>query len=463
LRKNFFKNFSSILSDFSYTKVRRRIEVESLSKKWGIAAIILYVVYAIGMYFYIFHGESGGIPASLKGTVADPQTFMTERELLLSEEFSKIRNFIFFVVTPFEWLVYLLILLTGLSKIFGKWADSRWKLIKNSAYLFLLYLFTSIVFYPIDIYRYKLSKDYGISTQEFSSWMRDYVIDFWVNFGTTLIVVLVVYWLIQKSAKKWWFYAWLLTIPFAIFMMYIQPVVIDPLYNEFTPLHDKELEEKILSLADQANIPSEHVFEVNMSEKTNALNAYVTGIGDNSRIVLWDTTLNSLTEKEILFIMAHEMGHYVEKHIYIGIASYLISILVGLWLISKLMPWLISKFGPTLKIEKVNDIRSLPLFFVLVSFLLFVSNPLSNYISRYQETRADEYAMELTGDAEAGITTFQNLSKAGLSEVNPPWLVKIFRYTHPTMLDRINTVARYAENKEIEEESEKEKNTKEQK
>ena len=433
------------MSIFSYTKVRRRIEVETLAKKWGIAALVLYVVYAIGMYFYIFHGASGGIPATLKGTVADPQTFMTERELYLSDDYSKIRNFLFFVITPFEWLVYFLILFTGLSRVFEKWVDTKWRVLKNAAYLFLLYLFTTIVFYPIDIYRYNLSKDYGISTQEFSSWMRDYVIDFWVNFGTTLLVVLVLYWLIQKSGKKWWFHAWLLTIPFAIFMMYLQPVVIDPLYNDFTPLQNKELEEKILALADEADIPSEHVFEVNMSEKTNALNAYVTGIGDNSRIVLWDTTLNSLTDEEILFIMAHEMGHYVEKHIYIGIASYLLSILIGLWLISKIMPWMISKFGSVLKIDKVSDIRSLPLFFVLVSFLLFVSNPLSNYISRYQETRADEYAMELTTDAEAAVSTFQNLAKAGLSEVNPPWLVKIFRYTHPPMLERINTVAKFAE------------------
>lgn len=423
-----------------------------MSKKWGIAALILYVVYAIGMYFYIFHWASGGVPATLKGTVADPETFMTERELFLSDDYSKIRNFLFFVITPFEWLVYFFIMFTGLSRAIERWVDTKWKLVKNAAYLFILYLFTTLVFYPLDIYRYKLSKEYGISTQEFPSWMRDFVIDFWVNFGTTLLVVLVLYWLIQKSAKKWWFYSWLLTIPFAIFMMYLQPVVIDPLYNDFTPLHDKELEEKILSLADQADIPSEHVFEVNMSEKTSALNAYVTGIGDNSRIVLWDTTLNSLTDEEILFIMAHEMGHYVEKHIYIGIASYLISILVGLWLISKIMPWMIAKFGRVLKIEKMSDIRSLPLFFVLVSFLLFISNPLSNYISRYEETRADEYAMELTNDAEAGISTFQNLAKAGLSEVNPPWLVKIFRYTHPPLLERINTVARVAENSEIESE-----------
>ncbi|MDN4493280.1 M48 family metallopeptidase [Ureibacillus aquaedulcis] len=427
-----------------------------MSKKWSIAALVLYVVYAVGMYFYIFHGASGGVPATLKGTVADPQTFMTERELYLSDDYSKIRNFLFFVVTPFEWLVYFLILFMGISRVFEKWADTKWRLFKNGAYLFLLNLFTTIVFYPIDIYRYSLSKEYGISTQGFSSWMRDYVIDFWVNFGTTLLIVLVLYWLIQKSAKKWWLYAWLLTIPFAIFMMYLQPVVIDPLYNEFTPLKDKELEAKILSLADQADIPSDHVFEVDMSEKTNALNAYVTGIGGNSRIVLWDTTLNNLTDEEILFIMAHEMGHYVEKHIYIGIALYLLSMLVGLWLISKIMPWMVSKFGRVLNIEKVSDIRSLPLFLVLASFLLFISNPISNTVSRYQETRSDEYAMELTGDAEAAVSTFQNLAKAGLSEVNPPWLVKIFRYTHPPMLERINTIARYTDKNEVETEQQAE-------
>lgn len=417
-----------------------------MAKKWGIAAIVIYAIYAIGMYFYIFHGASGSIPETLKGTVADPQTFMTERELYLSDEYSKIRNFLFFVVTPFEWLVYFVILLTGLSKAFENWADisRKWQVLKNGAYLFLLYGFTTLVFYPIDLYRYELSKKYGISTQDFSSYMKDFMIDFWVNFGTTLIVVLVLYWLIQKSARKWWFYAWLLTIPFAVFMMYIQPVVIDPLYNDFYPLQDKALEEKILTLADEANIPSEHVFEVNMSEKTNALNAYVTGIGDNSRIVLWDTTLKSLTDEEILFIMAHEMGHYVEKHIYIGIAAYILTILVGLWLIARIMPWMISKFGSVMKIDKMSDIRSLPLLLLLVSVLLFLSNPISNAVSRYQETRADEYAMELTGDAQSAVSTFQNLAKAGLSEVNPPFLVKIFRYTHPPMLERINTVARFA-------------------
>lgn len=179
--------------------------------------------------------------------------------------------------------------------------------------------------------------------------------------------------------------------------MFIQPVVIAPLYNDFYPLKNKELETKILSLAEQANIPAEHVFEVNMAEKTNALNAYVTGVGSNSRIVLWDTTLNRLSDKEILFIMAHEMGHYVEKHIYFGMVGYIFMTLIGLWLTSRIMAWIISRYGKVLKIKKINDISSLPLFLLITSVLLFASSPLSNYFSRYQESRADQYAIELTG------------------------------------------------------------------
>ncbi len=413
-----------------------------MAKKWGITALLLFGVYAIGMYFYIFHSDSAGIPANLKGTVADPQVFMSDRELYLSEEYSKIKNFLFFVATPFEWLIYLLILITGLSQAFERWIPLQKKggILQNAVYVFLLSFLLFIVLFPLDYYRYSLSKNYGISTQNFHSWMRDNVIDFWVNFGMTVVIVTVLYWLINKSTKKWWLNAWLLMIPYTIFLMFIQPVVIDPLYNDFYPLTNKELETKILTLAEQANIPTAHVYEVNMAEKTNALNAYVTGIGSNSRIVLWDTTLNRLSENEILFIMAHEMGHYVEKHIYFGIAGYILTMLVGLWLTAKLMPWVIARFGRVLKIKRINAIHSLPLFLLITSFLLFVSSPLSNYISRYQETRADQYAIELLVDPEAAVSTFQELTKAGLNEVNPPLLVKWFRYSHPTMLERITNI-----------------------
>ncbi|MER2113483.1 MAG: M48 family metallopeptidase [Solibacillus isronensis] len=414
-----------------------------MTKKWSLMAVFAFGLYVVAMYLYFFHGQNSGIPSALQGTAADPSTFLTTQELLLSEELSKVRNFLFFITMPLEWLLYFVILITGISRLFEKWSSEqfKWSIFRTAMYLFFLSLLLFILQFPLEYYRYMLSKSYGISTQIFSSWMRENIIDFWLEFGMSVIMIAVLYWLIRKSPKKWWLYAWALTVPFSIFLMFIQPVVIDPIYNDFSPLTDKELETKILSLAEQADIPSDHVFEVNMSEKTNALNAYVTGIGDNSRIVLWDTTLKRLSHDEILFIMAHEMGHYLLKDIYINIAVYLIMTLIGLWLIAKIMPWMIRRYGPILKVKEMGNLNSLPLFLLISSFLLFFSSPLSNAISRYQEIRADEFAIELVENPEAAVSSFQQLTKAGLSEVNPPALVKWFRYTHPPMLERIDKVA----------------------
>lgn len=403
------------------------------------------------MYGYLFLFVDASIPAALKGTAADPQTFLNARELLLSEEYSRLRNFLFFVSTPFEWLLYFLILLVGISRAFEKWSVSmaRWKVVQTGIYLFWLSLLTYVAVFPLEYISYTLSRTYQINTQSFRAWMKDEVIDFWVNFGLMVIIVTVLYWLMKKSAKKWWLYAWLLSIPFSLGLMFVQPVLIDPLYNDFYPLQNKQLEAKILALAEKADIPAEHVYEVNKSEETNALNAYVTGIGANSRIVLWDTTLHTLEDDEILFIMAHEMAHYVEKHIYIGIASYLAFTFVGLWLIARLMNWIVQRWGHMLKIAAVDHLSSLPLFLLLTAVLLFASSPLSNYMSRYQETRADRYAIEMTGNREAAIGAFQELTRAGLSQVNPPLLVKWLRYGHPSMVERISMIEQTKDNKEI--------------
>lgn len=414
-------------------------------RKMGVYAVLAYVIYGLFFYWYLFYFADSSLPFEYQGTKADPATFLNGRELMLSEEYSKIRNLLFFLSTPFEWLFYFLILLFGFSMAFKRWAESssKFKLLQTAIYLIWLSFFAFLATLPLSYISYTFSKTYNISTQTFASWMKEELIDFWINYGTLLIIVPILYWLMKKSVKRWWFYAWLLSIPFTLFMMFLQPVIIDPLYNDFYPLKNKELETKILALADKAHIPTEHVFEVNMSKETNSLNAYVSGIGSNARIVLWDTTLNKLTDDQILVIMAHEICHYVEKHIYIGIAVYLLASLLGLYFVYRIMNWVIKRYGKELKIPEVKDIRSLPLFFMIISMLAFASSPFTNLISRYEETRADRYAINMTQNPEAAITAFQELTRSGLSQVNPPLLVKIFRYTHPTMLERISMLEEY--------------------
>ncbi|GIN37955.1 MULTISPECIES: M48 family metallopeptidase [Heyndrickxia] len=411
-------------------------------RKWTFRAVIAYLLFGLAMYVYLFYIAQAAVPDSLKGTSVDPATFLNYRELMLSEEYSKIRNLLFFLSTPYEWLFYFLILIFGISKGMEKWAKntSKFHVIQTAVYLFLLSVISFIATFPLSYISYRFSTAYHISTQNFSLWMKDEVIDFWVGFIEMFIIVVVLYWLMKRFKKRWWLPAWLLSIPFMVFMMFIQPVVIDPLYNDFYPLKNKELETKILALAEKANIPAEHVYEVNMSEKTNSLNAYVTGIGSNARIVLWDTTLEQLNEEEILFIMAHEMGHYVEKHIYFGVAGYILLTGIGLWLTSHIMSWWLRKHGKDLKVTGISQLSSLPLFLLITSMLLFVASPMTNWVSRYEEMRADRYGMEMTRNKEAAIQTFHDLTKSGLSQVNPPLLVKIFRYDHPTMLERIRMV-----------------------
>lgn len=409
----------------------------------------IYAIYVLFIVLYLFYLTDTTIPKEFRGTAADPETFLTPRELMLSEEYSRLKNLIFFLSIPYEWIIYIGILVLGISKTFQEWAKITAKLsgMQTAVYLFWLSALVEALTFPLNFAAYQLSKTYGISTQTFSHWMKDELIDFWVNYILMLAIVIVLYWLIRKYEKRWWFYAWLLSVPFTVFLTFIQPVVIDPLYNDFYPLTNKELEKKILALAEEANIPAEHVFEVNMSEKTNALNAYVTGVGGNSRIVLWDTTLQKLKEEEILFIMAHEMGHYVMKHIYWGVAGYILLTFIGLYITSRLMKWFIRRWHPHLKVKKQGEIASLPLFLLIISLLNFIATPVVNTVSRYEEHAADRYAIELTNDAEAAISSFQELTRAGLSEVNPPYLVKLFRYTHPTILERITFLSTYEEEK----------------
>lgn len=404
-----------------------------------------YLLLGLFLYVYLFILADSSLPDSFKGSSADPATFMNAREIMLSEEFSKIKNLLFFLSTPYEWLFYFLILILGVSRGFEKWARGTAKnqFIQTAVYLFWLSLASFIAIFPLQFISYKISRTYNISTQNFSMWMKDELTDFWVNYLIMFIIVSVLYGLMKKFKNRWWLAAWALSVPFTIFMMFIQPVVIDPLYNDFYPLKDKALEQKILTLADKAEIPADHVFEVDMSEKTNSLNAYVNGVGSNSRIVLWDTTLEQLTDKEILFVMAHEMAHYVEKHIYIGIAIYLVLSFFGLFLASKLMRGIVANYKDDIKVSSVSSLSSLPLFLLLTSMLMFAVSPFSNWISRYQETRADRYAIEMTEDKQAAITSFQKLSKVGLSQVNPPILVKIFRYGHPTMMERLIMLEQY--------------------
>ncbi len=386
------------------------------------------------------------LPEIFIGSAADPSTFMTAEQLRIATLFSRLKYFLFFMGIPWEWAIYLLILGLGFSTLFVIMAK---KLSKKSffgqtaIYVFLLSLVVALLQLPLQYYSYKLSRDYGINIQPFGSWIADKGKSFIIDLILTIPMIWLLYVLINKSPKKWWFWFWLISVPLTILLFFIQPVVIDPVFNDFQSLENKELKEDILILAEKAEIPTEQVYQVNMSEKTKSMNAYVTGIGSNARIVLWDTTLNKLNKEEILFIMAHEMAHYVYKHIYWMLLGTIASSLALSYIVYRLVNWIIKKYGAYWGISRLGDLRSLPLLLLMISILSFAISPIENTVSRQSERAADKYAMEMVGDKNAAISSFQKLTIESLSEPNPPELVKIFLYSHPTMVERLYTISSF--------------------
>lgn len=376
----------------------------------------------------------------VQGEAANPMTFMSAQEVERTVAYSRTKDALFFASIGFEWVVLLFILTAGLS---SRFRDTAVRFFKKSTlgqvtiYTVLFQLVTTLLELPLAWYKHMVDVNYGISTMTAGAWFQELLLDFAVGTLMTVPVIWLAFLIVRKSPKRWWLWFWGATIPLILFMVVIQPIVLDPLYNDFKPLQNQELKTQILDLAHKANVPSDDVYEVDMSKKTNALNAYVNGLGPSARIVLWDTTLNKLNSEEILFIMGHEMGHYVKNHILVGLGSALVSLLLMLYLLSKTIGRVLRMMGERWGVHSQNDIAVLPVAMLLMSVLSFLLSPLDNYASRYQEHAADQYAVEITGDAQSGITSFQKLARLSLSDPNPSALVKVFRYSHPTISERI--------------------------
>lgn len=402
------------------------------------STLLIFVGYALLMAVYVWFTSPNNVPAEYAGTAADPATFFTAEQLRDSQTLNAWRYWLFFTRGPWEWFIYFALLAGGLARY---WRDALERrglpmLVRFSIFVLLVDLAAFILYLPVRIAGYTLSRSYGISTQPVSGWIRDKLVEFGIGYVTLLAVSAVAFWIVSRGGR-WWLKLWLLSIPFTAFMMYIQPVIIDPLYNDYYRLKDPVLEQRILELADRADIPADRVYEVDMSSKTNSLNAYVTGLGSSLRIVLWDTTLQKLTEQEILLIMAHEMGHYVKHHLEWSAVGAVGSSLVVLWAGGWLYARLVSRRGSRWGIRGPSDMAALPLALLLMSVISFASLPVSNAISRNAEAAADTYALELIGSAEGSVTMNQTMAVVSLSDVNPPLLVRWFRSTHPSDMERI--------------------------
>jgi Zn-dependent protease with chaperone function len=235
----------------------------------------------------------------------------------------------------------------------------------------------------------------------------------------------------------------LLAIPFLTLSILVAPIWIDPLFNKFGPMQNKELETKILQLADRAGIEGGRVYEVAKSEDTKTVNAYVTGFGATKRIVLWDTIIAKLNEDELLFVMGHEMGHYVLGHVWKSILFFSLLIIVTLYAIHRTAGWLITRYQGRFGFTELSDIASLPLIILLFSAYFLIISPIALAYSRHNEHEADRFGLEITRNNHAAATAFVKLQEENLAVPRPNILVKLWQASHPPLGERIDFANEY--------------------
>ena len=351
-------------------------------------------------------------------------------------------------VIQFLWscVVFALLLFSGFSaklRDFCSRITSKW-FWQVGLYALVFLLIVVVLSLPLDFYSsYIRPHSYGMSQQSLGRFFQHFFIGTAVSTVIGIILIWILYGIIRKSPKRWWLYFGLLTFPLMVFLVVIQPIWIAPLFNTFRPMENVELKQQILHLAERAGIEGSRVYEVDMSADTKAMNAYVTGIGSSKRIVLWDTTIKGLNTDEILFVMGHEMGHYVLHHMWWGLfMSTLISV-VTFFLVFLVAKLFLRHRSKRLGFSSLSDVASLPLILLLYSIISLLLSPIGNLYSQSIEHDADIFGLELTHLNHAAATGFVKLQHNNLGYPFPGKFYMLFRTGHPSIGERIKFFNKY--------------------
>jgi STE24 endopeptidase len=341
-----------------------------------------------------------------------------------------------------------------LAPKFRNWAEKAFsnRFLQSVVFSPLLLLTVAILTLPTDIYDNWVERRYGLSVQSWGSWSWDWVKGQFISVIIGTILIWVLYLVIRRSARRWWFYFWLVSLPIGVFLIFLQPLIIDPMFHKFEPLQQKDPAltaslEKLVQRAGE-DIPPERMFWMGAGEKTTSLNAYVAGIGASKRIVVWDTTIAKMTTPQIVFVAGHEMGHYVLLHIPKELSLFALLLLALFYLGYRTIGWVLAKWGGKWAIRGLDDWASLPALLLLLSVFSFATGPIGSAISRYFEHQADQYGLEVTHGLtpEAGqvaAQAFQVLGEVDLADPAPNPVNVFLFYSHPPIGDRVRYCLTY--------------------
>lgn len=361
-----------------------------------------------------------------------------------AKEYARIERKLFFVdlaiggIYVIAWLIFgwSITVKTALAAI----STADWFVVAGLALVFAALLY--VIDLPLSYYSgFVLPHRFELSTQTLGSWISDRLKGILIDGIFGFIAIEVIYAVLRAAPETWWLWATAVMLLFSVVLANLSPILIMPIFYKVVPLGDEyaELAARLMRLAEQAHTKVRGVYKFDMSRRTKAANAALMGLGNTRRIVLGDTLLTEFSADEIETVLAHELGHHVNKDIPIGIMLETASTVIGFWLAAVVMNWGVAFFGYI----SPADPASLPLFALVIGLFGLITMPLGNAYSRWRERKADAYALQATHKAQAFVSAMTRLANQNLSELEPePW-EEFLLYSHPALGKRIKMAEAY--------------------
>ncbi len=309
--------------------------------------------------------------------------------------------------------------------------------------IILVFFGLPLSFYSSYIHEHK----WNFSNHTVKSWLWEQTKGFFVGFILMLILLGLLFWIMAVYPQNWWLSAGLAFALVSVIMATIFPVVILPIFNKYTPVENKELTDTLERILSQGGLRSSGFFKEDMSKQTKKENAFLAGLGKTRRVVLGDNLMENMLVPEIESIIAHEVGHYKNKHIWKNIVIGTLEGVVAFFILNLVMRSMFTQFLSSTS----WNLSLFPVFVILAGGIsIFLFSPFSNAISRYFEKKADRYALESIQDKKAFMTAMAGLADRNLSNAYPEWWVKLLYYSHPPVGERLAMAESYKKEKTAE-------------
>ena len=352
-----------------------------------------------------------------------------------------------FVKSVFDNIILLVFLFGGLLNIYNSWILSlNWNFILSGLAFFLLLTYAeAFISIPFSLYStFNIENKYGFNTMTPRLWIIDFLKSVMLSTMLMGIIISVSLWLVSASPDYWWVWVWGFFLVFSLFIMYISPYVIEPLFNKFTPIEDKALEDKIKNLVQKVGIKVSRILKMDASKRSTHTNAYFTGIGKVKRIILYDTLLEKMDIDETIAVLAHEIGHWKKKHVLKRIMVSEVIAFIAIYISFKILQtdFLLKMFS----VKADSFFAKIVILGFIGSIAVFPLSPLVSYLFRRHERQADCFACELTGNPDSLATSLIKLSKDNLSNLHPHPLYAAFHYSHPPVVQRVREIRKKINN-----------------